>query len=385
MFHWLKPVRPVVLNKPARYSLTAILAAIAAVGLVEVVLHVALPVEQELPNSFIFNNRIPGFAEKVKIEVGTDYLRRKNWPSGEKPAGQFRIVCLGGRSTVGQLQNVGDTWWGQLQERLAAADPSTSYAIAALALDSKGIRFGAKWAQLHLPELEPDLVIVQYGIEDILNHAESYRYDPLGSETVQVRAQRSGLKKILLGSSQIARRISRSRQATRQKLQQKQFGQQDFIASRLAQARGIYQNLDLVFAIERVEGGDPLQEYMEGLRALVTSSRESGAEALLVGEPSLCGEFTDSASRGLLSMPVMINDAEMPLRKPEPGWVEGELFRYYAHAKEYADTVRVPFVNLHGEVPQDPEFFFNEAILTDAGAERVAELLLPETRKLLGK
>ena len=77
------------------------------------------------------------------------------------------------------------------------------------------------------------------------------------------------------------------------------------------------------------------------------------------------------------------NDPAKPNRKPEPGWVEKELYRYYADAQSYAEASRVPMVVLHGKVPQNIENFYNEGVLTDKGAQVVADLLMPEVEKQL--
>ena len=374
-----------VLNRLTKYLLITFAAVVALVGIIELILHVVAPVSPDLPTKLLITNKIQGFKEKVTFEVRPDLLRPHDWSEEVGKSDAFRVVCVGGPSTVGVLQNAEDTWWGKLKQGLEKSNPGKKFSFGVMGLEMKGIRFGAKWGQKYFEELQPDLVIVQYGITDVLNHPESYEYDPKGMDRLSVKRERKGLKKLLVNSSQIVRRISRSRQSTRRKLQQKEIGKPNYYATQLDLNRRAYQELDLVFSIERPEGKDPLEEYLEGVKALVSAAREAGSKVLIVGEPSLCGEFISTQARSMLMMPVVTNDPSKPVRKPEPGWVEKELYRYYAHAKEYAKDARVPFVNLHGSIPQDPEYFFNEAILTDAGAAKVAEMLLPETKKVLGQ
>jgi hypothetical protein len=371
------------LKKSSKFVFTALGAMVALLVVVELVLHTALPVEADIGTSLILNNQIPGVASKVHFDVGADLLRRSGWSDGAKASGTVRVICIGGPSTVGILQNVEDTWWGRIQKELKAAHPDKRFEFGALGVESKGVRFGAKWAQTYFGEFKPDLVIVQHGIEDVLIHPESYQYDPDGLNRVQLHRQRTGLKNLLVNSSQIVRRFSRSRQETNQKLQQKKIGQPDYYGMMLEVGRARYRELDLVFSVPRAKGSDPLDEYLEGLRAIVAASREAGAKVLLVGEPTLCGEFMDPIARQLLTTPVGVNDPAKPIQKPEPGWVEKELYRYYAAANEYASEANVPFVNLLGSVPQNQAHFLNEALLTDEGARKVSQRLLPEVEKLL--
>lgn len=355
----------------------------ALVVVIELVLHLALPVEPDIGTNLILNNKLPGVSEKVNLVIGPDLLRRANWGNGENTGDSIRVVCLGGAATVGMLQNVRGTWWGRLQESIKGLYPDKKIEFAALGVEARGSRFGAKWASESLSELKPDLVIAQYGLDDVLYHPESYEFDERGLDAVKLRRQRRGVKKVLINMSQIVRRISRVRQETAQKLQQKRFGQENYYASVMERGRILYREMDLVFALPREEGKDPMAEYLQSLRVIVGASRDAGAKVLLVGEPTLCGEFMDASARQLLSIPVQVNDAENPLRKPEPGWVEKELYRYYANANEYAKEAAVPFVNLEGEVPKDRNHFLNESMLTDKGAQIVADLLLPQVKLLL--
>ena len=371
------------LKKSSKLVFTALGAIVGLVVVAEVVLHLAFPVEADIGTNLFLNNQIAGVADKVHFEVGNDLLRRSGWTEGAKASGTVRVVCIGGAATVGILQNVEDTWWGQLQQELKKAHPDKRFEFGALGVESRGIRFGAKWAQTYLDEFKPDLVIVQHGIEDVLFHPESYQYDETGMDRIQVHRQRSGLKGMLVNSSQIVRRFSRSRQESNQKLQQKKFGQPNFYGYMMEAARIGYREKDLVFAVQRLEGRDPLVEYLEGLKAIVAASRDIGAKVLVVGEPTLCGEFMNPEARRLLMIPMGVNDPAKPEQKPEPGWVEKELYRYYAAANEYATEARVPFVNLMGAIPQDGAHFLNEALLTDQGAKKMSELLLPEVENLV--
>ncbi|MDA0813159.1 MAG: SGNH/GDSL hydrolase family protein [Verrucomicrobia bacterium] len=371
------------MKKSSKFIFTALGALAALFAVVELVLHLVIPVEADLGTSLILNNQIQGVSSKVHFDVGRDLLRRSGWSDGAKASGTVRVLCIGGPATVGILQNVEDTWWGQIQNVLKAAHPNKRFEFGALGVESKGIRFGAKWAQTYFGEFTPDLVIVQHGIEDVLIHPESYQYDPDGLHRIQLHRERTGFKSLLVKSSQVVRRFTRSRQETGQKLRQKQIGQPNYFGMMLDVGRARYLELDQVFSIPRAKGSDPLDEYLEGLRTIVAASRESGSEVLLVGEPTLCGEFMELNARQLLTTPVGVNDPAKPFQKPEPGWVEKELYRYYAAANEFASEANVPFVNLLGAVPQDRAHFLNEALLTDEGARKVSQLLLPAVEKLL--
>ena len=371
-------------SKITKFLVYAGLAVVLLVGLVEAVLWLALPVEQVKGSRLILNNRIDGFQEKVTLNVGADLSRKFGW-SDPKNESAVRIVCLGGPATSATLQNAEQTWWGQLRRKLEGEMPGKKFEMAALSVESKGILYGAKWLNTYAAELQPDLVIAQYGVEDVLLHPESFEYDANRLEKISLRPKKTGLKGALLRSSQICRRISLGRADSRQKLQQKKVGQLNYYASILAHARQRRQDLDLVFKLERPKGRDPLAEYMDGLSSIVSTAREAGSKVILVGEPALASKFSGSLERSLMMYPITVSDPEKPEKKPEPEWVEGELFRYYRAGSEYAGSVRVPFVNLHTQIPQTAEYFLNEMILTDMGASKVAEELLPTVKEALAK
>jgi hypothetical protein len=372
-------------NKVTKFIFRSFIALIVLFGLVEAVLWLAAPVEPDPGSKLIFNNQIAGMKERVIFEMGPDHLRRDGWSAGSKADGAVRIVCIGGSQTAAVLQNAEDAWWGQLRRQLEAAHPNKKFEFGALGVDSRGVLYGAKWARMYLAGWRPDLVIAQYGIEDVLLQPESYEYDDQKSSKIVIRRQRTGLKGFLVQWSQLCRRISLFRSQTKMKIRQKDYGKQNFYASILHNSRLVYRELDMAYTIPRPETADPIVEYKEGLSGIVSAARDAGAKVLFVGEPSLCSELSVQKERSLMMYAMRMKDPEKPLMRPRAGWVEGEIIRYYREGWRYAKEVRVPFINLHTQVPQDGDHFINEMILTDLGAKKVAELLQPEVEKILGE
>ena len=51
--------------------------------------------------------------------------------------------------------------------------------------------------------------------------------------------------------------------------------------------------------------------------------------------------------------------------------------RFAAATQSHAAAKGIPWINLNGLVPRDTNHFVTEVMLTDAGAAKMAEILLP--------
>jgi lysophospholipase L1-like esterase len=364
-----------------RLALRFFLGGIVLWLLIEIGLWAAFRAPTERQMTLHLENKIPGLKPKVKIVVNPDQqLRVLNWVSGDRPLGSVRILCVGGFATHGQLQNAEDTWWGQLAKLLEEKLPNTKIEIGANGGTGFMSLLGGRWASTFAKDLQPDLIITNFGAGDVLMQPREYKYDPRAIDSApQFKRELSGPKRLSLQFSQIARWL-RARNTTReQAFFQDRLGADDFFADHFVQARAQFAKLNPIENPFRLADADPKNEYLDGLKTINAVAKEVGAKLILTGEPCLCAELMTDEATALRCTFMPKSAAESSLMmKLQSGWVQREIRRFQEAAEEYAQANQLTFVDLNGQVPQDAKHFVTELLLTDEGAKRAAELLLPK-------
>jgi hypothetical protein len=343
-------------------------------------------VPKRISQEFEFENRLPGLKEKVTFSIDERLLR--TWRPGEVGnADGFHIVCLGGTATGAILQNAPDTWWGQLGSELQHRFPQSALRVSALAVDSGGVLYGARWARQNLPELKPDLVIAMYGFDDIMLQPGDYVYDPKRIETIPLPGRSRGVvKDFLLGSSQICRRISNARQRYAMAERMRTQREPNFYAKHIQQQRSIHPYVqDVVYEIKREPGRDPIVEYLDGLKWLSEACGQSGAKLCFVGEPSLNTGLMGEVEERMVHRKWRRDSTQTmkSIARVDPGGIELELNRYQREAEKFCQQNGIPFINLHKTLTPSRENFVDDVILTDAGAVAAARLLFPVVKPIV--
>lgn len=346
---------------------------------IEVLMWIFVRLPKDKMMTVKLNNQIPGVSQKVTLTFDAEtQLRSLNWTPGEKAAGSLRILCLGGNATFAQFQNAPQTWWGQLASQLEAALPGVKVEIGSNATAATALGL-TKWAVSHLDAWKPDLVIANVGAGDVLIQPLDYRYDPnrydyLPSGGVEV----AGWKKSLLGVSQIARWF-RSRSLKSEMLRtERQIGAENFFTDNMTKMRAEMAKVRAIPNPFRLSDADPRNEYKDAIGRLISETSSRGIKLIVSGEASLCSGSMSPEAEALRTAFIPKSSGESALQKVEAGWVEREIRRFQEVAQELATQKNVPFVDLNGEVPQDPAHFINDTAVTDAGAAVIAKLLLPK-------
>lgn len=104
---------------------------------------------------------------------------RADYPIGKKPAGTFRIVCLGDSVTFGyrvppvwpDKPNDYDREWQPypvlLEKELRKANPSRSIEVFPMAVPGYTSHQGLAWLKRDIDYLQPDVVIASFGWNDV--------------------------------------------------------------------------------------------------------------------------------------------------------------------------------------------------------------------------
>ncbi len=363
---------------------------VGLVLVVELILRFAFPVEMEPTTRVILRNDVPEFADtEVTYQISPEGLRGYQW-SKTPGEGTLRILVVGVNSTSHMLQNVENTWWGQLARRVEEKTGKRVEAAALATLADPGILPGVVWAERVLAETRADLLLVCYGFGDVMKPPFDYEFDPDRLSKLKVEPER-GFKYKLAEVSQICRRIRRGRVASARRTQLASWSQENQYLAMLQAGISHYQQQPAVSGV--VRSSDPLQEYLLGVRGFIDLAKRKGLGLLVIGEPSLHHEFL---GRDSLDASELRQDGRLRLITtvrpgPEPtsegradfAWVQGELDRYYGNAALVCKEAGVSFVSLNGKIPRNPEYFLTEVLFTDKGARKASEILLPAIEPLI--
>ncbi len=330
------------------------------------------------------SNTLPGLKPEVRLSFDRNLVRYLDDASGKKPAGTLRILCLGGSATFAILQNAEDTWWGQLGRQLQAK--SLPVQVAAWGQDRTGIVASTPMAASLMEEWQPDLVIGNFGFDDVVGQPLDYRYVPEKAQGLPGPPRTAGWKQALLHVSQTARlaRWWARRQETADI--QGRIGRTDYWQKAFAGMREQANTLPIQPLPERDPAQDPLMEFMDGWEVLKELCQRHGARLVLTGEASLHDSTNNlTQQENLIALVPLTSDTGTKARfqRPDPAWVEREMDRYAAAVETMAKSAGLPWLNLNGRVPRDLDHFFNDVILTDQGALVVARELLPVVEPVL--
>jgi len=376
-----------------RILIWAGLAVVVLVGLLEAVLWTFAPVGKRASQQFEFDNQLPGLKERVSYRVDEQSLR--SWAPSQPADGavgaggrEARVLVIGGGATVGLLQNDEDVWWGQLAAALQNDLPDTRLHVAAYFREYLTMLQAAKWAEQNLAAINPDVLVVMLGFEDVLSQSGAYTYTPnkLATLTIDPNPRRAW-KEFLVNASQLCRRYVNRAQRRSVMAQLGPLGQRNAYAQRLALHRQIYAQLPLAYEVDRPEGRDPMREYLDGIQALAALSEQHGVALAVIGEPTLHRGLMDGGADRLVHrwFPLAPEKGDAGMVRLDSGWIELQLSRYYGEAEKLCATLGVPFLDPTRKLPAHPAVFVDDVMVTDSGAIALATVVQPVVKPLIEK
>lgn len=331
------------------------------------------------------SNQIPGLKKEVRVTFDRHVARYLDDKNGSKPPGTVRILCLGGAGTLSMLQNAEDTWWGQLGRMLQKQGLKVE--VAAWGQEKAGIVASTPVAGQLMEEWHPDLVIGNFGFDDVVSQPVKYTYRPDKAQHLPPPSRSAGWKQAVLTVSQTARlgRLwARNNEAA---ALQNQLGRPDHYKEVFENVKKSVGKSPFVVPPARPDDHDPLKEYLDGWKILESLAKRHGATLVMTGEAALdSASLTGQQAENLLAWSTV--EGGVPLRqtipfRPSPVWVEQEMERYAAAARELASELKVTWFNLNSAIPHDPDHFFSDVQLTDKGAAAAAGELLPVMAPLI--
>lgn len=95
--------------------------------------------------------------------------------SRERAPGSLRIACVGDSHTFGQGVADDETWPAQLEARLRQRMPGRRVEVVNCGVSGYDTRQELAWIRHRLPELQPDLVLLQYFVNDTASRGQAER------------------------------------------------------------------------------------------------------------------------------------------------------------------------------------------------------------------
>jgi hypothetical protein len=365
---------------PRKLLSKIILAPVILLVLFEIICWIFVRFPAEPLRVLDLDNEIPGFKRNVRIIFGEEQVRYLDWTAGKKPEGTVRVLCVGGIATLGMLQAAEDTWWGQLHLQLKAKGLNVQ--TAARGFDrATALEMAVPMGPV-VERLQPDVIILNAGFDDVIIHSAEYTYDENKAANIPKPVPPSTLKSFLLTVSQTARFKRWWNRDSEASQMQNQLGRKDVYKryfEELKAERGKFARFEGVL---RTAGlNDPLPEYVDGLTAWRDLAAKHGAKLILTGEASLhdYSMSQDSEPHLLAYIALKKPDAEgkAPAARPDPAWVMREMDRFASKAESLASVNKIPWIDLNGKVERSLTNFFTDVLLTDAGSAEAAKLLLP--------
>jgi hypothetical protein len=324
------------------------------------------------------SNDLPGLKPEVRLVFDRNLTRYLDDAAGKKPPGTIRILCLGGSATFARLQNAEDTWWGRLGRQLQSQGHPVQ--VAAWGQDRTGIVASTAVAAVLMDEWQPDVVIGNFGFDDVVGQPLEYTYQPEKARGMHGPARTAGWKMAILKASQTARLSRWWARRNEASLIQNEIGRRDHWKNQFNQMRKKVNETAVQPLPARDPRQDPMVEFIDGWRVLRDLCNQHGAALVMTGEASLHDSTNNLSQQENLMAFVPLKADPGPDAKyvrPEPAWVEREMARYAEAAESFASSAGLPWVNLNGRVPRDLDHFFNDVILTDAGSAALTKEVLP--------
>ena len=303
----------------------------------------------------------PGFAIddaelELRLPINSHALRGEEFPT-QKPAGELRILCLGGSTTAGEEVADEETYPAQLQALLCERLPGRAIRVINGGVPSYAVKQSLELYALSLRHLEADYVTVYHGINDLFDFAHAgVEIEPSANFNHRPVAPFVFEGDAIEESASLPREIARA-----------------FLHRSLAwQLWREGRNLPppVKTDLGGVEAG--LALFAERYGMLLDEIASHGAVAVPVTfEVAFPQSFApDERARIEKSLRIWLDRAGISV-SDGPDVLAG----MNARVRDLASERGCPLVEVAGRVPPDAEHFVDCCHLTAAGNHRIAEIL----------
>lgn len=294
----------------------------------------------------------PKIAPEIIVTTNDLGLRGENYPAD--PQNRIKIFTLGGSTTFSLYNSDGKTWSDLVAQGLKEVEPRVWLNNAGFSGHStKGHLIMLKD---HLQALKPDYALFLIGINDV--------------GRVLDEPNPSYWEELLFKSEVISFAVNIFRNYQSKKLNlsydlkwdPKTAPQLELTGQQISKAMMEHSKTYLPFYRRRVE-------------ALVRYCKENNIKPILMTQPLVYGQTMDPTSRVDLSKFKVGEQNSLQL------WLILEM--YNDVTRVIARKEHLPLIDLARLMPKDSLYYYDYMHYTDEGAKKMAELILPEMKKIL--
>jgi lysophospholipase L1-like esterase len=347
---------------------TARIALSLAFGLLflEIALRIYNPLPFRLRGEHIVLPRRQSYTFRVgpsaKLDAVVHHTKNSLGFRGPEPprdwARRLTVFTVGGSTTECLFLSDGRTWTDQLARRLASVRADAW-------VNNAGLDGQSTFGHLVLMgdvigPMHPRIVLFLVGINDVARDRANTYDSALSEPTTSPwrRALAFGAEHVELLA--VAQNVARARHA-----REAGFGHSEVV---LNEGRHLVIDADVIARDIERQRATFVQGYVSRLKQLVTATRADGSQPVLITQPALYGESVDPTT-GVDLRFVQPSGGENGLL----GWRLLEL--YNDGTRQVGRETDVPVVDLASELPKDSRYFYDYLHYSNAGAERVGDLV----------
>lgn len=290
---------------------------------------------------------------------------------GQAPPEDFdrhlTVVAVGGSTTECLLLSDGQTWVDRLGERLRER-------LDALWINNAGLdghsTFGhAVLLQDYIVDLNPDVLLLLVGVNDV-NRSVPRSYDDL----LMRFGGQSPLPRRLVSHSELASLLYNTYRS--------------YSAKRSSLGHAVYDVTAAPTVVvskalskgRQTEQTKMVEAYTERLQRLLHLARKSGALPVLITQPGLLGPAIDNVT----GIDLKTCEISMWGLGGMSGMEWWEILELYNDATRSLGQIEgLPVIDLARKLPKSSSNFYDAIHFTNAGAERIAEILAAELAPVL--
>lgn len=351
----------------------------------ETILWLIFPLHDKDSTRKIARNNIPGLKKQILYERNSLGFRSLSMCTAKKPPNTIRIICLGSSTTDQPTQATDDIWSAILEKELQKKFSSQRIRIeiAAMGRGGQTVVDGLLYAQNNLLNFQPDLVILLEGINDLCEYGgPRYTYKTVADK---LKRRRNDFNKnenpvlwkaLLYRFSQVYRRLTILKHKFELYKLMRKGDVLEWHSKNLPELRKKYRMLPYIEKLQHEP--DPINEFSDGLFALVKFLRDSNIRVIILAQPVLWK--TNMNFDEINTIWLSVNRPNGPVR-PSTAWLEEEMSRYNNVQREIADNFKVPYVDLDKKIPKNLQYFFDDCHFTDLGNIKVANEIFSVVQK----
>lgn len=312
----------------------------------------------------------PGLSGTTRFTTESHGLRCRTEVVTPKPAGLYRIICVGGSTTECAYLDDKDAWPALIEEGLSRRFPARRFQVAGAGVSGTTSADHVTQVSRDLLRLEPDCIILMCGLNDHFRRGG-----------VQA-ASFAGIEAWFVSHSMTVRRIERVRlrlaegpPSGLQPIVQDEAGRYYAEMRRQCAATPVADSDEAFDALH-----DPLPDFARNLERIADACDAAGVRLVLVTHPNIYRLDLGKEEQRLLWMTALI---KVDGRQPPLGWHMRNLSLFNRTIGVLGASRHLLTIDAAKNLPKDTSVFYDDCHFNISGSRLLADLITPELISIL--